>query len=714
MNRLTRCHLTLAALLLLVTALGPARAAEETPCYLDRLFFEMLDPEGLATLAKTTTYGLASSADGKRTTDHYAGADGEGRSVLCELKGPGCVRRMFFAGAIKMGDKDFLQQPRALLFFFDGETQPRLTTTIQTLAQDLADWNAVPPGAGRRPGPARALVGDAGGGYFSYLPMPYEKSLRIVLNTEKLRGFSYQIGYHTYRAKPEGLASWTRESLTAALSGVPGKELIGRTEDPEVSPVTGFGGRFWRQSPLGEPAVEALAPGQSSQPRELQGPGIIRELDLTWTRGDLATIRGLVLRAYWDGEEKPSLEVPVDDLFGFDHGNATSARLYLIAREDGKSGVRRGRLWLPMPFEKSAKLVLVNENGKTGETIPVAFKIQYKRLRELDPSFARLHAQWVRTAQEEGRTAPHTVLDVQGEGRLIGVLLSVNKARSGRRYLLDPEQMVLDGQALGGTSMENFFNGFFSYRSRFGAAFHGVPIQRKGNVTQFRFFVPDSIPFAKSFKLSFPYAGENYASVAFWYQQEPHAAYPPLPSLAERNRFHRRFTIPGALEAEEDIKTVSVSRGNYTTLQPVSMEDEEGDWSNDTQMIFKGPYTCDWCVIRIPVKQAGDYEVVLHMTQGQEYTEFAVHKVKSGKEDDPGELLKITGPDGKQYEVFDAKAEELKPVRLSLGVQRIPAAGLLLRFLKSRQMTRWFHGDKGPGVCFGMDAVELIPKEGGK
>ena len=516
------------------------------------------------------------------TLDHYVSKDDQGQAVLADLQGPGCIRRMYFAGAPRNGASDLLGGPRTISFYFDGEIEPRLKTTLQTLAQDIADWKIICPWPHAV---ATPLVGHGGGGYYCYLPLAYERSLKVVLDAASLKRFSYQIGYHTYAAKPAGMKSFDRAELSRALAD-PYLKLVPRVTDPDVSPVTGMR--------LRERVVPqaTLASGKQAEAL-LAGPGLIREVDVLWTRPDTAVQRGLVLRCYWDDGPHPSVEVPLDDLFGFDHGNKARVRLYMLDREDSNGGLRRGRLWLPMPFRKSARVAITNEYGGG---VPLGFTVRYARQRELDRDLGYLHVRWVRGMAREAGDKPagealappppaaaHTLLELSNAGRFVGCMLAVNKLRSGRDFLQCGESMEVDGRESRGSAMDHFFNGYDKYRSRFNAAYHAVPIQRGGNLSQFRFFIPDSVPFQAGFKLSFPNPdGEDMSSIAFWYQREPHAPFPPLQDAKERARFHRTFLVAGALEAE-NLKVELSTR--YLRPAVVPMEDiEDGQWSNDRQL----------------------------------------------------------------------------------------------------------------------------------
>jgi hypothetical protein len=92
-------------------------------------------------------------------------------------------------------------------------------------------------------------------------------------------------------------------------------------------------------------AAKVLQPGQTFQLGDIEGPGTIRHLWMT-TMADPAMYRSLVLRAWWDGQEHPSIECPLGDLFGGAHGKIKpyQSAVHSIGPSAGLN------LWLPMPF----------------------------------------------------------------------------------------------------------------------------------------------------------------------------------------------------------------------------------------------------------------------------------------------------------------------------------------------------------------------------
>ena len=69
-----------------------------------------------------------------------------------------------------------------------------------------------------------------------------------------------------------------------------------------------------------------------------------------------------------------------------------------------------------------------------------------------------------------------------------------------------------------------------------------------GRSSVYRFHLDSPITFTRSLRATIEHGhanhrSDNYFSVAYWYQTEPHAAFPPLPSLEQR--IPRLYSVGG-------------------------------------------------------------------------------------------------------------------------------------------------------------------------
>ena len=67
-----------------------------------------------------------------------------------------------------------------------------------------------------------------------------------------------------------------------------------------------------------------------------------------------------MLRAYWDGNAKPSVETPIGDFFGLNLGQYQIYESAYLACSPGKSL----NCYFAMPFRKSARITVTNESER--------------------------------------------------------------------------------------------------------------------------------------------------------------------------------------------------------------------------------------------------------------------------------------------------------------------------------------------------------------
>ena len=70
--------------------------------------------------------------------------------------------------------------------------------------------------------------------------------------------------------------------------------------------------------------ARSVAKGETIVLAELDGPGVISHIWTTVGSYDPFWGRSLVIRMYWDGAAKPSVESPLGDFFGVGHGAAAN------------------------------------------------------------------------------------------------------------------------------------------------------------------------------------------------------------------------------------------------------------------------------------------------------------------------------------------------------------------------------------------------------
>jgi hypothetical protein len=267
---------------------------------------------------------------------------------------------------------------------------------------------------------------------------------------------------------------------------------------------------------------------------DMDGPGVVRRLWITVASSDPDYLRRIGLKMYWEGETDPSVEAPLGDFFG----NGFDTRHYTALPMGMSSG--GFYCYLPMPFAKHARIVATNGTGRTISAF--YFNIDLTTGDRLPHPLATLHAWWHRDRRTTSRR-PHLVLDAAGQGRFIGLSLNAESYNNRLWFLEGDEIWHVDGQFRGqGTGTEDYFNsGWYFNRGPFAGPYHGLIVKDDsiGRIAAYRWQIPDAVPFHDSIRVEIEHGAENqevadYATMAYWYQVEPHRPLPPLPPPDDR------------------------------------------------------------------------------------------------------------------------------------------------------------------------------------
>ena len=149
----------------------------------------------------------------------------------------------------------------------------------------------------------------------------------------------------------------------------------------------------------GSPCLNNIQPGQEECLADIEGPGVIQHIWITvdskTSEGDCFVLRDLIMRMYWDGEENPSVEVPLGDFFccGFGKECIINSDLVTVVPSRGMNS------YIQMPFRKKALITLENQHVNA---IPAFFyQIDYTLYDYLPENTTYFHEQWRRQALTE-------------------------------------------------------------------------------------------------------------------------------------------------------------------------------------------------------------------------------------------------------------------------------------------------------------------------
>ena len=384
-----------------------------------------------------------------------------------------------------------------------------------------------------------------------------------------------------------------------------------------------------------------IEPGQTITVAEMEGAGCINHIWMTAYGGvdDSWYLRKAIVRMFWDGEDTPSVEVPLGDFFGVGHAKAST---YVSMPMNMIGGSRREvynsasmNCYLQMPYSNGARIEIEHQSDKG---LGFFYYIDYEELDELPDNVLRFHAQWRREnptkasmslaelgakygtliedtedpnarfqvppnrAWQEIWPQPnltgdgnYVLLEAEGRGHFVGCNLSIDMINPipGIYWFGEGDDMFfIDGDkwppTLHGTGTEDYFNHAFGWAiGEYDALYHGcslagmlakagVKLQQgdinphhppdwanpttlntvyAGKWTLYRWHIEDPVYFQKDIRVTIE-AGHNnchandYSSVAYWYQTEPHKEFPVLLPMK------KRLPIPDKISLKKFFETI--------------------------------------------------------------------------------------------------------------------------------------------------------------
>jgi Protein of unknown function (DUF2961) len=300
-------------------------------------------------------------------------------------------------------------------------------------------------------------------------------------------------------------------------------------------------GQGWKVNPFLKPKAH-----ETVTLMDVNGPGVVQHIWMATETDWRGNGRASVVRFYWDDEKTPSIEVPMTDFFAVGHELfAPVNSLPVIV--NAKAALN---CYWPMPFRKHAKVTFTNDSDK--DLTLLAYQITYAETK-VPVNAGYFHAQWRRDTT--ARSHPlHTILDgVQGQGRYVGTFLAYTQLADG--WFGEGEvKFFIDGDSkfptINGTGTEDYFGASYGFPENYTTAYAGNTLHHAGKEgppkwSLYRWHLMDPISFQKDLKVTIQTLGwwpnskyqplsDDVASVAYWYQTEPHAPFPAFPALSER------------------------------------------------------------------------------------------------------------------------------------------------------------------------------------
>ncbi len=584
--------------------------------YVD-LLNRLTDLEHLATLPDVgekcqqfSSYDRRSRYDevSGKYSEWYANGDGDGfvttqgeDMILAEMQGPGVIWRIWSA-APKDGH---------VKIYLDGQESPAIDLPF------IGYFNRA-----NAPFDRSALVYESSKGFNSYIPIPFQKSCKIV--AEKDWGKFFHFTYTTF-PKGTNLPTFKRE-----LSP---DESIALDEANTFLANCGCDPAGERKGQKTDQVTFTIAAGQTATVADIKGKRAITAIkvktSLPGDKQDYDLLRQMTISINFDNEKSASVWAPLGDFFGTAAGNHLYKSLPMGSTEDGFYSY-----WY-MPFSKKAVVKITNQSNKPQN---LAFEITHSPLSKPIKKLGRFHAKWHRNispALTKDRWPDWMLLQTTGKGRFCGVMLhawspigwylGVEWCSGHWWWGEGDEKFFVDGEKFPstyGTGTEDYFGYAWCNPEVFNRPYHNQLINENnaGNVCLNRWQIVDNVPFQKSLEAVIEkYYPDDYqtlyAATVYWYQDASSKdIYSEIPVEQRIGYFsdNNSNRVEGAIEGE-DLEVVSKSAGNLTHQKL------NARFSGATHLWWTDAKPGDILILASNVEQAGTYKVKVQLTKAVDY-----------------------------------------------------------------------------------------------
>ena len=295
--------------------------------------------------------------------------------------------------------------------------------------------------------------------------------------------------------------------------------------------------------------------GETREVFNATGAGVISHIWFTIAAQSVFHLKELVLRGYWDGEARPSVETPVGDFFGLNTGDYVIYQSDYLACSPGQSL----NCYFAMPYRRGARFTVTNEGSR--DVGAFYSNIDYMEMDGLPADALYFHAQYRQATPNTAQQLPdgknpdgatnYVYCETRGRGQLMGVTLGV--IQNAEYWMGEGDDMIFvddpSQPAIIGTGSEDYFLGSWDFGGRmhaqpFGHGQYGAPLIESaervgGRYCCYRFHGDNPVTFTRYLKHTMEHGhannrADNFYSCCFWYQDRPYTDFPALPPVAER------------------------------------------------------------------------------------------------------------------------------------------------------------------------------------
>jgi hypothetical protein len=430
----------------------------------------------------------------------------DGSSVLAEMQGPGCIQRMHFPHSEYSVPGLMGRKGEHIRIYLDGSEKPALDVPLEDIFH------------GKLEGFPKPISDTAIGGFYCYVPIPYKKSCKVVVDGSAVkfvqivyRTFPTDKGIETFQYPPTESQREAMAKAAKTWASCGNLAALGVDESNKVE------------------KAFSLKAGESLDWELPEGPQMVRALRVKLAPEQIDAAGDARLQITWDGAAQPAVDVPLDYFYCQAKKPILFQSLLAGANDQGWYN------FMPMPYRKSGKITLKAAKPLDGTISLVTQPLD----TDVSEDLGYLHAVYNESLPTK-KDVFHPYVKREGRGRFIGVYLATDGKNESKMptWLEGDEWFTCDNEVrIHGTGTEDSFNGgWYAVPGRLngpGATpISGFPVYRKEKGTDldvavaFRWYLTDPIAYEKSLDAKLEHGptndvNANYRTTAFFYDAAP-------------------------------------------------------------------------------------------------------------------------------------------------------------------------------------------------
>lgn len=261
-------------------------------------------------------------------------------------------------------------------------------------------------------------------------------------------------------------------------------------------------------------ATETILPGATRILVDYKGIGIIQRMWYTISERSPEVLRAIRLKIFWDGAEKPAVDVPFGDFFGIGLGQKRPFESVFFSDPEGKSF----NCFIPMPFRKQVRILFVNESKLN---VNLFYDVDVLETPPHGDDVLYFHAYWNRKIANELGKDFEILPAVKGKGRFLGTNIGVitDSLYKNTWWGEGEVKMFIDEDTtyptINGTGTEDYVGAAWGLGT-FNHQFQGCLIadNKAGYFAFYRYHVPDEIYFNTTLRVTLQEMGGTSLEIA--------------------------------------------------------------------------------------------------------------------------------------------------------------------------------------------------------